>query len=117
MLEIIAFVAIAIYTCSLPGRVRNALSGKLPVKFKGDPARYPTNLRRESLIIVVCSAFWAAKDLADILWLRADDVADSGMAALLWLIAGGWLACAVGAFIARRPLAAQGTPTLPSPAA
>jgi hypothetical protein len=117
MLEIVAFIAIAVYTCTLPGRVRGALSGKLPAKFTGDPARYTTNLRRESLIIVVCSAFWAAKDLADLLWLRADDIADSGTAAVLWVIVGGWLACAVGAFVARRPLAAQHTPTLPSPTA
>ena len=114
MLEIVAFIAIAVYTCTLPGRVRNALNGKLPAKFTGDPARYMTNLRRESLIIVVCAAFWAAKDLADLLWLRADDVADSGTAAVMWLIVGGWLACAAGAFVARRPLAA---PALPSPTA
>jgi hypothetical protein len=106
MLEIIAFIAIAAYTCTLPGRVRHALSGQVPAKFKGDPARYATNLRRESLIMVVCSAFWAAKDLADVLWLKADEIAGSGTAIVLWIIVGGWLACAAGAFIARRPLAA-----------
>jgi hypothetical protein len=115
MLEIIAFVAIAIYTCTLPGRVRRALAGQVPAKFKGDAARYLVNLRRESIVIISCSLFWAVKDIADLLWLRADDVASGGLALVLWVIVGGWLACAAGAFIARRPLAAVAGS--PSPAA
>jgi len=116
MLEIIAFIAIAAYSCTLPGRVRRALRGEPPPKFKGDAARYLANLQRESLIIVVCAAIWSVKDIADVFWLRADDVADSGAGPLLWVIIAGWLACAVGAFIARRPLLAAGGPT-PTPAA
>jgi hypothetical protein len=110
MLEIIAFIAIAAYSCTLPGRVRRALRGERPAKFKGDAAQYLVNLRRESMIIVVCAGIWSVKDIADVLWLRADDVADSGAGPLLWLIIAGWLACAAGAFIARRPLLAAGVP-------
>ena len=106
MLEIIAFIAIAAYTCTLPGRVRRALSGELPAKFANDRGRYLTNLRRESMITVVCSAVWAVKDVADVLWLRADELAGGGTAVVLWVIIGGWLACAAGALVARRPLAA-----------
>jgi hypothetical protein len=113
MLEIVAFIAIAVYSCTLPGRVRRALRGELPAKFKGDATRYVANLRRESLIIVVCCAIWSVKDIAEVLWLRADDVADSGAGPVLWVIIAGWLACAAGAFIARRPLLAAA----PTPAA
>jgi hypothetical protein len=105
MLEIVAFIAIAAYTCTLPGRVRRALGGEVPAKLAGDPARYLKNLRRESLVMVVCSALWAVKDIADVLWLKADSLAE-GTTILLWIIIGGWLACAAGAFLARRPLAA-----------
>jgi|SRR4029450_12891989 hypothetical protein len=111
MLEIIAFVAIAVYTCTLPARIRRALGGQVPAKFKGDSARYLVNLRRESAIIAGCSAFWAAKDIADVLWLRTDGVADSGTALVLWAIIAGWLACAAGAFIARRSLTAASAPS------
>ena len=71
-----------------------ALRGELPAKFKGDATRYVTNLRRESLLIVVCCAIWSVKDIAEVLWLRADDVADSGAGPVLWGIigvAGLWL--------------------------
>jgi len=106
MLEIVALIVIAVYVCTLPARVRRALGGEVPAKFKGDAARYLTNLRRESMIMIVCSGVWAVKDIADVLLLRADDVGDGGLAILVWLVIAGWLACAVGAFIARRPLAA-----------
>jgi hypothetical protein len=106
MLEIVALIVIAVYVCTLPARVRRALGGEVPAKFKGDAARYLTNLRRESMIMIVCSGVWAVKDIADVLWLRTDDVGDGGVAILLWVITAAWLACAAGAFIARRPLAA-----------
>jgi len=109
MIEIIAFVAIVAYVCTLPRRVRRALSGEVPAKFKGDGARYLTNLRRESAIIAGCSALWAGKNIVDLLWLRTDDVA-GGAAVVMWAIAAGWVACAVGAVIARRALAAAGSP-------
>jgi hypothetical protein len=105
MLEIIAFIAIAAYVCTLPARVRRALSGQVPAKFKGDGARYLTNLRRESAIIAGCSALWAVKNIVDVVWVRADEVAAGGATAVLWAIIAGWLACAVGAFVARRALA------------
>ena len=106
MLEIVALIVIAVYVCTLPARVRRALGGEVPAKFKGDAARYLTNLRRESMIMILCSGVWAVKDIADVLWLREEELADGGVAILLWVVIAGWLACAAGAFIARRPLAA-----------
>src|SRR5215468_5564361 len=114
MIEIIAFVAIAVYTCTLSGRVRRTLQGQVPPKFKGDAARYLVNLRRETMLIVGCSLFWAVKDIVEVLWLQADDVDAGGLTVVVWLIVGGWLACAAGAYFLRRPLMAA---VVPSPAA
>src|SRR5262245_19837516 len=114
MLEIVAFVAIIGYVCTLPARVRRALGGEAPAKFKGDSARYRVALRRESGLIGACSALWAVKNIVDVAWLRTEAVA-GGTALLLWVIIAGWVACAAGAFVARRSLTAAAG--MPSPAA
>jgi hypothetical protein len=105
MLEIGLFIAVVVYVFTLPGRIERVKSGNVPAKYAADPARYEKRVRSESLVLTICSAVWAAKNLIEVLFLR--EAEDLGVAAVLvWALILGWTALAVGLHVVRRPLAA-----------
>jgi hypothetical protein len=105
MLEIGLFIAILVYVFTLPGRIERVKSGNVPAKYAADPARYEKRVRSESLVLMICSAVWAAKNLIEVLFLQeAEDL--GGAAVLVWALILGWAALAVGLHVVRRPLAA-----------
>lgn len=105
MLEIGLFIAILVYAFTLPGRIERVRSGNLPAKYAGEPARYEKRVRSESLVLMVCSAVWAAKDLFEVLFLHdAEDF--GGGIVLVWAFILGWAVLAAALHVVRRPLAA-----------